>query len=46
MSRISCFVILISIIAMFGSGAEKKLQTRDFEEIKQSGELTIITLSS
>lgn len=46
MSRISCFVILIGIIAMFGSCAEKKLQTRDFEEIKQSGELTIITLSS
>lgn len=46
MSRISCFVILIGIIVMFGSCAEKKLQTRDFEEIKQSGELTIITLSS
>lgn len=31
---------------MFGSCAEKKPQRRDFEQIKESGELTIITLSS
>lgn len=46
MLRISFFVVLVGIITMFGSCAEKKLQTRDFEQIKQSGELTIITLSS
>lgn len=46
MSKINYFVSLIGIMIMFGSCAEKKLQTRDFEEIKQSGELTIITLSS
>ncbi len=31
---------------LFGSCAKKKSQVRDLEEIKQSGELTIITLSS
>lgn len=46
MSKINYFVSLIGIMIMFGSCAEKKLQTRDFEQIKQSGELTIITLSS
>ena len=47
MLRISFLAILIGTIILFGSGcAEKKLQTRDFEQIKQSGELTIITLSS
>lgn len=47
MLRISSFAILIGTILLFSSGcAEKKLQTRDFEQIKQSGELTIITLSS
>lgn len=46
MSKINYFVSLIGIMIMFGSCAEKKLQTRDFEQIQQSGELTIITLSS
>lgn len=45
-SKINSLVSLIGIMIILGSCAEKKLHTRDFEQIKESGELTIITLSS
>lgn len=46
MSKISYFVFLIGMIAVFCSCGGQKPQTRDFEQIKESGELNIITLSS
>lgn len=45
-SKINCLVFLTGIMIMFGSCAKTNTQTHDFDQIKQSGELTIITLSS
>lgn len=46
MSKINALFVIISVMVMVTSCAETKPTKRDFEEIVQSGELTIITLSS
>ena len=38
--------ILAVILIMLGACAEKKKQAYDFQQIKEKGELTIITMSS